>query len=124
MIRRFVSQLTMEVFWQANADHPMSSLHQRKDSGNHSNCQADGESSDNGNRGGLNVHHGDTPSNRTKRLREQPPQIILRLRLSHGLRLGPTGRCFAIDHINPTSAVCLTPGKERKRPQPLMARAS
>jgi hypothetical protein len=58
-----------------------------KASDNRSYHQADDETSDNGNRDGLNVHHGDTTSNRTKRLREQRPQIILRLGLSHGFDL-------------------------------------
>jgi hypothetical protein len=65
VIRGFLSQATMKLLRQANADNPMSRppLHQDKASDNRSYRQADDETSDNGNCDGLNVHHGDTTSN-------------------------------------------------------------
>jgi hypothetical protein len=92
MIRRFLSQPTMKLPGQANADHPMSPLHQRKDSDNHSNCQADGESSDNGKGKGLNVHRGDTPPI-IRPSRSYPMLTDHRLGLGHGLyRSAVTGQ--------------------------------
>jgi len=86
MIRRFLSQPTMKFFRQANTDHPTPrALHQGKASDSRSKDQANDQSGNGSKRDG----HGDTPSNRTKRLMATEPQTILRLGLSHGLRLGP-----------------------------------
>jgi hypothetical protein len=68
MIRCFFSQATMKLLGQSKTNNPMSrpSFHQNKASDNRSYRQADDETSDDGNRDGLNVHHGDTPPIRNR----------------------------------------------------------
>jgi hypothetical protein len=61
VIRRFLSQPTMKLLRQANADHPTpGAFHQRKASASHSNHQANDQSDNGGNRDG----HGDTDPQR------------------------------------------------------------
>jgi hypothetical protein len=80
MIRRFLSQATMKLFRQPKADHPTPrAFHQHKASDDRSNGDPDNQASNGSKRDG----HGDTPSNRSKRMMATEPQIILRLGLSH-----------------------------------------
>jgi hypothetical protein len=60
---RLLSQATMKLFGQAKTNNPMSrpSFHQDKASDDRSYRQADDETSDNGNRDGLDGYHGDIP---------------------------------------------------------------
>src|SRR5262245_56724687 len=88
MIPRFFAEPTMKLLRQSNADHATPGmLHQGKASDNGSGHEAENQSDEGGNCGA----HGDTPPirNSTIMVMATEPQTILRLGLSHGLRLGP-----------------------------------
>jgi hypothetical protein len=91
VIRRFLSQPTMKLLRQANADHPTPrAFHQHKASDDRSKHQANDQASNGSKRDG----HGDTTSNRTKRLMATEPQTILRFGLSHGFTTWALDRCL------------------------------
>jgi hypothetical protein len=83
MICRFLSQPTMKLFGQPQTDHPTPrAFRQNKASDDRSKGNPDNQASN----GSKSDGHGDTTSNRTKRLITTEPQAILRLELAPHFR--------------------------------------